>query len=227
MTFWQLVSNNWTKILGTLSTMLTTLMTLIASGAFEGLLEPSVIKWLGIAGMLIGSATVGVGFNNSAKARVAEAMETAIKAEIPPTRQSGFARPLMLALLLAVSVPAALSLQACATNATKPQDVISIACSPSDAYLIERCAEAVGDVYEVFQGRALEIVTDPVTPADVKLAIQKLDRELTPAVRTLLQTSIAYVQLRDLQDPNSAAKRAQLALQLADVQPKVQTLPKL
>lgn len=80
MTFWQLVSNNWTKILGTLSTMLTTLMTLIASGAFEGLLDPSVIKWLGIAGMLIGSATVGVGFNNSAKARVAEAMETAINA---------------------------------------------------------------------------------------------------------------------------------------------------
>jgi hypothetical protein len=80
MTFWQLVSNNWTKILGTVTTMLTTLMTLIASGAFEGLLEPSVIKWLGIAGMLIGSATVGVGFNNSTKARVAEAMETAINA---------------------------------------------------------------------------------------------------------------------------------------------------
>jgi hypothetical protein len=78
MTFWDLVSNNWTKILGTLSTMLTTLMTLIASGAFEGLMEPSLIKWLGIAGMLIGSATVGVGFNNSTKVRVAEAMQTAI-----------------------------------------------------------------------------------------------------------------------------------------------------
>lgn len=80
MTFWQLVSNNWTKILGTTSTMLTTLMTLIASGAFEGLLEPATIKWFGIAGMLVGSATVGVGFNNSARVKVAEAMETAINA---------------------------------------------------------------------------------------------------------------------------------------------------
>lgn len=83
MTFWDLVSNNITKILGTLSTTLTTLMTLIASGAFEGLLDPVVIKWLGIAGMLIGSATVGVGFNNSAKVRIAEAMETAINATPP------------------------------------------------------------------------------------------------------------------------------------------------
>lgn len=115
----------------------------------------------------------------------------------------------------------------CATNATKPQDVISLACSPSDAYLIERCAEAVGDVYGVFQTRALEIVSDPATPADVKQAIQKLDRELTPAVRTLVQTSTAYVQLRTASAPETAAKRAELALQLADVQPKVQTLPKL
>lgn len=110
MTFWQFVSNNWTKILGTASTMLTTLMTLIASGAFDGLLDPSVIKWLGIAGMLIGSATVGVGFNNSAKARVAEAMETAIKSSPP---QSGFARISMLAFVAAL---ATLLLSACATN---------------------------------------------------------------------------------------------------------------
>jgi hypothetical protein len=123
-------------------------------------------------------------------------------------------------------IPMLALLAACATNATKPQDVISLACSPSDAYLIERCAEAVGDVYGVFQTRALEIVSDPVTPADVKLAIQKLDRELTPAVRTLAQTSLAYVQLRAASAPEAAAKRAELALQLAEVQPKVQTLPK-
>jgi hypothetical protein len=83
MTFWQLVSNNWTKILGTVTTMLTTLMTLIASGAFEGLLDPSIIRWLGIAGMLVGSATVGVGFSNSTAEKVAKSMETAIKSEIP------------------------------------------------------------------------------------------------------------------------------------------------
>lgn len=88
MTFWQLVSENWTKILGTLSTMLTTLMTLIAAGAFDGLLDPSAIKWLGIFGMLVGSATVGVGFNNSTKVRVAEAMQTAINATPQETKSN-------------------------------------------------------------------------------------------------------------------------------------------
>jgi hypothetical protein len=120
-----------------------------------------------------------------------------------------------------------LLLVACATDSVKPQDVISVACSPSDAYQIERCAEAVGDVYSVFQQRALEIVSDPSTPADVKESIQRLDRELTPAVRTLVQTSNAYVQLRDAQAPAAADKRVELQTQLSTVQPKVQSLPKL
>lgn len=124
-------------------------------------------------------------------------------------------------------LPFILILAACATGATKPQDVISLACAPSDQYLIERCAEAVGDVYRVYQTRALEIVSDPATPADVKGAIQKLDLELTPAVRTLIQTSTAYVLLREAQDTAAEAKRAELAVQLASVRPQVQALPKL
>lgn len=131
----------------------------------------------------------------------------------------------MRSLFAVLSICAVLS--GCVTGATKPQDVIAVACSPSDAYLIERCTEAVGDVYSVFQERALKIVSDPATPADVKLAIQKLDRELTPAVRTLVQTSLAYVTARDAQSPDAATKRAELALRLAEVQPKVQSLPKL
>lgn len=120
-----------------------------------------------------------------------------------------------------------LLLVACATDAVKPQDVISVACLPSDQYLIERCAEAVGDVYSVFQQRALEIVSDPSTPPDVKESIQRLDRELTPAVRTLVQTSNAYVLLRDAQAPAAETKRADLEGQLSAVRPKVQSLPKL
>lgn len=131
-------------------------------------------------------------------------------------------KPVIFAVISTCAV-----LLGCATGAIKPQDVISVACAPSDAYLIERCTEAVGDVYGVFQERALKIVSDPAAPADVKLAIQKLDRELTPAVRALVQTSLAYVTARDAQSPDAATKRAQLALQLAEVQPKVQTLPKL
>lgn len=129
----------------------------------------------------------------------------------------------MLKLLL----PLLLVMAGCVTGATKPQDVITTACAPSDQYLIERCAEAVGDVYGVFQTRALEIVSDPTTPADIKGTIQELDRELTPAVRTLVQTSAAYVLLREAQAPEAEAKRADLAVQLTSVRPKVQALPKL
>lgn len=83
MTFWEWLNSNWTKILGTLTTMLSTVMALIASGSFEGLLDPIVIKWLSIIGIVVGAATAGVGFNNSAKVKVAEAMQTAINATPP------------------------------------------------------------------------------------------------------------------------------------------------
>lgn len=74
------MADNLTKILGIASTVVTTLMTMIASGTFDGLLDPKAIRWLGIAGMLIGSAVTARGFNNSAKVKVAQAMETAINA---------------------------------------------------------------------------------------------------------------------------------------------------
>jgi hypothetical protein len=128
-------------------------------------------------------------------------------------------------------IVAIVALAACADNpanpTTKPQDVIAVACAPSDQYVIERCAEAVGDVYAVFQRRALEVVSDPALPGDVKRTIQSLDRELTPAVRVLVQTADAYVLLREASDPEAGAKRAELAVQLMTVKPKVQTLPQL
>lgn len=77
------IVDNLTKILGTFSTVITTMMTMIASGVFEGLLDPKDIRWLGIFGMLVGAAITGVGFNNTSKERIARAMETAIKAQPP------------------------------------------------------------------------------------------------------------------------------------------------
>ncbi len=74
------VADNITKILGSIQV---TLMAMIASGTFDGLMEPKSVRWLGIIGMLVGAATTAVGFNNSTKVRVAEAMETAINAQPP------------------------------------------------------------------------------------------------------------------------------------------------
>lgn len=74
------IADNITKILGSIQTAL---MAMIAAGAFEGLMDSSAIRWLGILGTLVGAATTAVGFNNSTKARVAEAMETAIMTQPP------------------------------------------------------------------------------------------------------------------------------------------------
>lgn len=74
------LDDNLTKVLGYFSTTLATLMTMIASGMFEGLMEPKSIRWLGIFGMLVGGATVGRGYNNTSREKVAEAMSEAIRA---------------------------------------------------------------------------------------------------------------------------------------------------
>ncbi len=83
MTFTDWLNNNWTKILGTASTMLSTLVALAANGGLDGLMEEKSIKWLSVIGILVGAATAGVGFSNSAKVKVAEAMQTAILANPP------------------------------------------------------------------------------------------------------------------------------------------------
>jgi hypothetical protein len=80
------LNDNWTKILGTISTMLSTIMALIANGSFEGLLDPMSIRWLSIVGIVVGAAITGVGFSNSSKERVAAAMETALRAQPPETK---------------------------------------------------------------------------------------------------------------------------------------------
>lgn len=102
--FWK---DNGTKVLGALTAMLGTLASLIAAGAFRELLSPAAIGWLNIFVSLAtagaGGATVVRGFTNT---KVAEAAQS----------QSGFARPLMLAFLLAIAVPAAIvTVPGCAT----------------------------------------------------------------------------------------------------------------
>jgi hypothetical protein len=84
MGFWD---NNGTKILGALTAVLGTLASLIAAGAFEKLLTETQIGWMNIfvslATAAVGGATMARGFNNSAQAKIASAMETAIRSQPP------------------------------------------------------------------------------------------------------------------------------------------------
>ena len=75
------ITDNLVKILGSVTTSLSTLL---AANAFEGLLSPPGIRIVNIINVLVGAALVAVGFNNTTKERVASAMETAIRA-IPPS----------------------------------------------------------------------------------------------------------------------------------------------
>lgn len=71
------LKDNLVKVLGSITTSLSTLL---AANAFEGLLSQPGIRVVNIVNVIIGAALVAVGFNNTTKERVAAAMETAIKA---------------------------------------------------------------------------------------------------------------------------------------------------
>ena len=85
MTFWDWVGDNRTKLLGSITTLLSTLTGMIASGMFEGLMEPTAIRWVGIiatlVGVVVGGGTVAVGFSNTTQERIAQADATVAVAQ--------------------------------------------------------------------------------------------------------------------------------------------------
>lgn len=80
-------SEHGTKIYGALTTLFGTVGGLVTTGAFNELLTKVQIGWLGIictvATAVLGAMTLSRGFNNSTAEKVAAAMETAIKAQLP------------------------------------------------------------------------------------------------------------------------------------------------
>jgi hypothetical protein len=97
MTFWQILFDNKVKILGTLTTVVATLLGMIALKMFDAdgttpaLLEPLTLRWwtigLTLLNVVLGGGTTAAGFSNGTKIKVAEAqaktataMETAINA---------------------------------------------------------------------------------------------------------------------------------------------------
>lgn len=86
MTFWQWVTENKVKIMGSITTMNGTLIALVAGGAFNAVLSTSQIVWLGIFGAFVGAALTGAGFTNTTKERIAAAMQDAVNAT-PPAKE--------------------------------------------------------------------------------------------------------------------------------------------
>lgn len=81
MTF---IEEHGTKLYGAATTFFGTVGGLVTTGAFSELLSKPAIGWLGIvctvSTAVLGAMTLSRGFTNSATAKVAEAMQTAINA---------------------------------------------------------------------------------------------------------------------------------------------------
>lgn len=111
------LTDNWVKVLSTIGAMNSALIAGVAGGMFTKVLGETDITWLGIIGFFMNAFLIGVGVNNTtkekvaeAKAEVADAMKTAINAT---PGQGGFVRPMLLAFMFAVAVPAVAVLPGC------------------------------------------------------------------------------------------------------------------
>lgn len=188
--FW---NDNGTKVLGGLTAVLGTLASLIAAGAFKDLLSPISIGWLNIFVSLstagVGGATVARGFTNTAQAKVAQAMDDAVRST---HAQGGFGRLPSLLVTFAAAF-AVLLISACATP---PQKVLTAACERNEHFLIERCAQSLPEVYEVYQKRILSVVSDPTTPADIKAKLKRLELAATPLFVELARADATYIRIK-------------------------------
>jgi hypothetical protein len=90
------IYENRTKILGVLTALVSAIAVMTTSMTFDGLLEPTTIRWVAIvcnlSGTALGVLTTGVGISNTttirvaeAKAQVADAITTALNAPPPPS----------------------------------------------------------------------------------------------------------------------------------------------
>jgi hypothetical protein len=80
MTFFDFITENRTKLLGTATTLVAGILGMIASGMFDDLLTEIAIKWmavlLSIANIVLGGSTIATGFANTTRERVATAAAT-------------------------------------------------------------------------------------------------------------------------------------------------------
>lgn len=95
------LSDHIQKILGTLSAVTGAVVSYAAVGGLNEIMGARELQILGLLNVIFGAATFARDSSNSAKLKVAEAMQTAINAT-PPPKQGGFARIGVLIALAAL-----------------------------------------------------------------------------------------------------------------------------
>lgn len=112
-----------TKILGTASTFVAATLGAAAAKQIPDLvaIDSPAFQVLTLLNILLGGATIGVGFNNSARVKVATAIDNALKTPAPG--QGGFARAWMLVTLAAAALLTACVMTGCASNPAGGQEL--------------------------------------------------------------------------------------------------------
>jgi hypothetical protein len=158
---------NKTKITGAL---LTTLAFVQTNSALGTLLSPTTYAW---TMFFVGLFVTFLGFLN-----------TPTPPSGPVSGQGGFARPLMLAFLLAVSVPLTLILSGCTVNPVK------------EAETFEQKSYALYGVYVIAQGKAAALFQDPAVPEKTKLILKLANDRSYPVATTLVDAAEEVGEIR-------------------------------
>lgn len=177
---------NKTKITGAL---LTTLAFVQTNSALGTLLSPTAYAW---TMFVVGLFVTFLGFLNN---------------PTPPggsvNRQGGFARPLMLVLLLAIAGPLTLMLPGCGTTTAVKQ-----------AETPEQKAYALYGTYVIFQEKAAELVQDSTTPDNVKQSLRDADRMAYPVAESLVEAVLEVEAIRQqISSGMTSEEKLTLALQ--------------
>jgi hypothetical protein len=174
-----------TKILGSITGTISLFVATALS--IEGLIPADDMKYWLFANAFLGALIVKRGFTNGPGSS--------------GSPQGGFARPAMLALLLALAIPAAIVLPGCA--ATNPFEAAQ---SPPQAAL------AAFGSYAIVKDQAAKIYVDSATPEEVKAALKKANDATTKPMNSLYDAYMAYLDVKDLLD---AGKTTEEKLQIA------------
>lgn len=102
-----MIADHVQKVLGALSAMVGAVISFAAAGGLNQIVGARELQILGLLSVVLGAATTASGVTNTAKVKVAEAMQDAINST--PPKQAGFARvPLLVTLLMTLLAGCAL-----------------------------------------------------------------------------------------------------------------------
>ncbi len=199
----QFIADNLQKILGTLAAIVAAVISYAATGGLNEIITAREIQILGLINVVLATASAGAGFNTTARVRIAEAMETAIKA--PPPPQGGYVRPMMLGALMALSF-SMVALPTVLSGCSTLQEVQKLPIERQLQLAYNTHAEVTAQVTAALDARQISVGT-----AKAYLELAEGSRKVLDEARALLPVDLSTAEAR-LQLAKDILTRAQAEL---------------